>query len=97
MYDGFQGTGDPSQAKAQEERMQAMEEAKHSILAQALDQNARARCNFTAYEFMHSFMVVVKDCVKSKKNPLLRRHSDQIVNMFMDGNPIAYKYLFYML
>ncbi|XP_013190772.1 programmed cell death protein 5 [Amyelois transitella] len=39
------GGGDPNQAKAQEERMQAMEEAKHSILAQALDQNARARLN----------------------------------------------------
>ncbi|KAM3966285.1 programmed cell death 5 [Aphomia sociella] len=39
------GTGDPNQAKAQEERMQAMEEAKNSILAQVLDQNARARLN----------------------------------------------------
>lgn len=38
--------GDPNQAKAQEERMQAMEEAKHSILSQALSQDARARCNF---------------------------------------------------
>lgn len=40
----FQGTGDPSHAKAQEERMQAMEEAKFTILAQALSQDARARC-----------------------------------------------------
>ncbi|XP_053606923.1 programmed cell death protein 5 [Plodia interpunctella] len=39
------GGGDPNQVKAQEERMQAMEEAKHTILAQALDQNARARLN----------------------------------------------------
>ncbi|XP_063623525.1 programmed cell death protein 5 [Cydia splendana] len=38
------GTGDPNQAK-QEERMQAMEEAKHTILAQALSQDARARLN----------------------------------------------------
>lgn len=38
--------GDPNQAKAQEERMQAMEEAKHSILAQVLSQDARARCNY---------------------------------------------------
>ncbi|XP_047993247.1 programmed cell death protein 5 [Leguminivora glycinivorella] len=39
------GTGDPSQAKQQEERMQAMEEAKHTILTQALSQDARARLN----------------------------------------------------
>ncbi|KAG6459449.1 programmed cell death protein 5 [Manduca sexta] len=39
------GTGDPSHAKAQEERMQAMEEAKHTILSQALSQDARARLN----------------------------------------------------
>ncbi|XP_045450757.1 programmed cell death protein 5 [Melitaea cinxia] len=39
------GGGDPNQAKAQEERMQAMEEAKHSILAQVLSQDARARLN----------------------------------------------------
>ncbi|CAH0694150.1 unnamed protein product [Spodoptera exigua] len=39
------GTGDPSHAKQQEERMQAMEEAKHSILAQVLSQDARARLN----------------------------------------------------
>ncbi|XP_059054041.1 programmed cell death protein 5 [Achroia grisella] len=39
------GTGDPNQAKAQEERMQAMEETKNSILSQVLDQNARARLN----------------------------------------------------
>lgn len=39
------GTGDPNQAKAQEERMHAMEEAKLSILAQALSQDARARLN----------------------------------------------------
>lgn len=39
----FQGTGDSNHAKAQEERMQAMEEAKHSILSQALSQDARAR------------------------------------------------------
>ncbi|KOB79331.1 Programmed cell death protein 5-like protein [Operophtera brumata] len=39
------GTGDPNQAKAQNERQQAMEEAKHSILAQALSQGARARLN----------------------------------------------------
>lgn len=43
----FQGTGDPSHAKQQEERMQAMEEAKHSILAQVLSQDARARCNIS--------------------------------------------------
>ena len=41
----FQGTGDPSHAKQQEERMQQMEEAKHTILAQALSQDARARRN----------------------------------------------------
>lgn len=41
----LQGTGDPNHGKAQEERMQAMEEAKHTILAQALSQDARARCN----------------------------------------------------
>ncbi|GBP41029.1 Programmed cell death protein 5 [Eumeta japonica] len=39
------GVSDPNQAKAQEERMQAMEEAKNSILAQALSQDARARLN----------------------------------------------------
>ncbi|CAG5025860.1 unnamed protein product [Parnassius apollo] len=39
------GTGDPSHAKAQEEKMKAMEEAKHSILAQVLSQDARARLN----------------------------------------------------
>ncbi|XP_026762660.1 programmed cell death protein 5 [Galleria mellonella] len=39
------GTGDPNQAKAQEERMQAIEETKNSILSQVLDQNARARLN----------------------------------------------------
>ncbi|KAL0822554.1 hypothetical protein ABMA28_004597 [Loxostege sticticalis] len=39
------GTGDPNHAKAQEERMQAMEEAKQSILSQALSQDARARLN----------------------------------------------------
>lgn len=37
--------GDANNAKAQEERMQAMEEAKHSILAQVLSQDARARLN----------------------------------------------------
>ncbi|KAI8426307.1 hypothetical protein MSG28_005180 [Choristoneura fumiferana] len=37
------GTGDPNQGKAQEERMQAMEEAKNTILSQALSQDARAR------------------------------------------------------
>ncbi|XP_063535614.1 programmed cell death protein 5 [Cydia strobilella] len=36
------GTGDPNKAKQQEERM---EEAKHTILAQALSQDARARLN----------------------------------------------------
>lgn len=41
----FQGTGDPNHAKQQEERMQQMEEAKHTILAQALSQDARARRN----------------------------------------------------
>lgn len=40
----FQGSADPNNAKQQEERMQQMEEAKHSILAQALSQDARARC-----------------------------------------------------
>lgn len=35
--------GDSSQGKAQEEKRQAMEEAKHSILAQVLSQDARAR------------------------------------------------------
>ncbi|CAK1556242.1 unnamed protein product [Leptosia nina] len=39
------GGGDPSQAKAQQDRMQAMEEAKHTILSQALSQDARARLN----------------------------------------------------
>ncbi|CAB3251565.1 unnamed protein product [Arctia plantaginis] len=39
------GTGDPNHAKNQEERMQAMEEAKLTILAQALSQDARARLN----------------------------------------------------
>ncbi|CAG4950268.1 programmed cell death protein 5 [Colias croceus] len=39
------GGGDPNQAKAQQERMQAMEEAKHSILSQALSQDARTRLN----------------------------------------------------
>ncbi|XP_013140092.1 PREDICTED: programmed cell death protein 5 [Papilio polytes] len=39
------GTGDPNQAKAQEEKMRAMEDAKHSILAQVLSQDARARLN----------------------------------------------------
>ncbi|XP_073946668.1 programmed cell death 5 [Choristoneura fumiferana] len=39
------GTGDPNQGKAQEERMQAMEEAKNTILSQALSQDARARLN----------------------------------------------------
>ncbi|XP_049874520.1 programmed cell death protein 5 [Pectinophora gossypiella] len=38
-------SGDPNNAKAQEERMHAMEEAKHTILAQALSQDARARLN----------------------------------------------------
>ncbi|XP_041986977.1 programmed cell death protein 5 [Aricia agestis] len=39
------GGGDPNQAKANEERKQAMEEAKHSILSQVLSQDARARLN----------------------------------------------------
>ncbi|CAH2039631.1 unnamed protein product, partial [Iphiclides podalirius] len=39
------GTGDPSNVRAQEEKMKAMEEAKHSILAQVLSQDARARLN----------------------------------------------------
>ncbi|NP_001091796.1 programmed cell death protein 5 [Bombyx mandarina] len=39
------GTGDPSNAKAQQEKMQAMEQAKHTILSQALSQDARARLN----------------------------------------------------
>ncbi|KAL4707729.1 hypothetical protein ACJJTC_014910 [Scirpophaga incertulas] len=36
---------DPNHAKAQKERFQAMEDARHSILAQALSQDARARLN----------------------------------------------------
>ncbi|CAK1586201.1 unnamed protein product [Parnassius mnemosyne] len=39
------GTGDPNHAKAQEDKMKAMEEAKHSILTQVLSQDARARLN----------------------------------------------------
>ncbi|KPJ07149.1 Programmed cell death protein 5 [Papilio machaon] len=39
------GTGDPNHGKAQEEKMRAMEDAKHSILAQVLSQDARARLN----------------------------------------------------
>ncbi|XP_011563548.1 DNA-binding protein DDB_G0278111 [Plutella xylostella] len=42
---GGGGSADPNNAKQQEERMQQMEEAKHSILAQALSQDARARLN----------------------------------------------------
>ncbi|XP_068618416.1 programmed cell death protein 5 [Battus philenor] len=39
------GTGDPNHAKAQEEKMKAIEDAKHSILSQVLSQDARARLN----------------------------------------------------
>ncbi|CAH4028686.1 programmed cell death protein 5 [Pieris brassicae] len=39
------GGGDPNQAKAQQERQKAMEDARHTILSQALSQDARTRLN----------------------------------------------------
>lgn len=46
-----------------EERMQRMEEMKHTILTQVLDQSARARCklyHITLF-FWHYFLATLQD------------------------------------
>lgn len=47
-----QGDGSGNEnIKAKEEQAKAQEEAKHSILAQILDQSARARCSYSNFIF----------------------------------------------
>lgn len=50
-----QGGKDAEQQKAVQDRARQQEDAKHSILTQIMDQNARARCEYFFFIFFCNF------------------------------------------